>query len=306
MTTHLDGEARAISSTQHGIITRAQALAIGMTDDAIYHRARMGAWKKITPGVFLIGGVESPLTLLAAATVRLPAVVSHQSAARIHGLSRIPSSPPSVTVPHRLTNRFHPIVVHESTDLRAEWVVDVANLPTTSVPRTLFDLGAVLDRTAHTRVLQQALIDNRTTLADLGTVLSALGRRGRPGTAALREFLETADDTLEAVESELERRFVELLRRHNLPRPDLQADLPWRAGVTGRVDFLFERWRLIVEVDGRTWHATAEAFTRDRQRDNLAQVAGYRVLRFTWGDITERPFDVVRQLRGALRQADAA
>jgi very-short-patch-repair endonuclease len=213
---------------------------------------------------------------------------------------------PTVTIPHRLSNRFASVKVHESTDLFAEMIVDIDGLATTTIARTLFDLGADLAAPHHHSVVQKALLDSRTTLADLEGVLKTIGRRGRPGTAAMRAFLETADKVLETAESELERRFIELVRRSGLPEPELQASLPWRSSTPGRVDFLFTKWRLIAETDGRTWHATAEAFARDRQRDNLAQLAGYRVLRFTWEDLVERPKLVVRQLGAVLSEPHAA
>jgi very-short-patch-repair endonuclease len=40
--------------------------------------------------------------------------------------------------------------------------------------------------------------------------------------------------------------------------------------------------RLIVEIDGFTYHANRAAFERDRRRDAALQVAGYRVIRVTW------------------------
>ena len=48
------------------------------------------------------------------------------------------------------------------------------------------------------------------------------------------------------------------------------------------------------------WHHTPEAFQIDRERDNLAQLAGWRILRFTWKDVTERPFYVESTVRRAL------
>ncbi|HEV7624809.1 MAG TPA: DUF559 domain-containing protein [Amnibacterium sp.] len=53
------------------------------------------------------------------------------------------------------------------------------------------------------------------------------------------------------------------------------------AGV-GRVDLLVER-RLIVELDGREYHAGR--FERDRTRDAAAALRRYRTLRFTWAQV---------------------
>jgi very-short-patch-repair endonuclease len=306
MVSHLDGAARAMSNRQHGVISRSQARAIGLSDTAIQRRITVGLWRRIVPGVYSTAGEPTELMVLAAATLSLPAVVSHVSAARLRGLRGLPVAPPSVTVPHRLSNRFPGIRVHESTDLAPAWVDQVQGIPTTTVARTMFDLGAVVGRTLHANIVEMAVIDRAVTLDELEMVLAAIGRRGRPGTTAMRGFLDAADRSTEAVESELERRFILLIRRAGLPEPQVQAALPWRKVAVGRVDFLFPASRLIVEVDGRAWHATSKAFVRDRQRDNAAQLAGYRILRFTWEDLKQRPHLVVDQLRTALRQSGAA
>ena len=56
------------------------------------------------------------------------------------------------------------------------------------------------------------------------------------------------------------------------------------------------RQTLIVEVDGYAYHHSPTAFETDRERDvNLAR-GGWRVLRFTWTQITRRPAWVARAL----------
>jgi len=76
-----------------------------------------------------------------------------------------------------------------------------------------------------------------------------------------------------------------------------------RIRVGGRLvvgDVLFVEERLILEVDGFEYHSAAGDFQRDRERQNLLTLAGYRVLRFTW-DQLEHPDDVLGQVRWALR-----
>lgn len=47
-------------------------------------------------------------------------------------------------------------------------------------------------------------------------------------------------------------------------------------------DVLFERCRLVVEVDGYEYHSDRAAFEGDRERHNLLTAAGYTVLHVTW------------------------
>ncbi|WP_165759527.1 DUF559 domain-containing protein [Rathayibacter oskolensis] len=52
----------------------------------------------------------------------------------------------------------------------------------------------------------------------------------------------------------------------------------------GRVDLLIDDW-LVIELDGRRWQGTADAFTRDRRRDAAAVLRGYTVLRFGYAAV---------------------
>jgi very-short-patch-repair endonuclease len=40
-------------------------------------------------------------------------------------------------------------------------------------------------------------------------------------------------------------------------------------------------WNLVIEADGRHWHARVEDFEEDRRRDNELATRGIQVLRFT-------------------------
>jgi very-short-patch-repair endonuclease len=82
-------------------------------------------------------------------------------------------------------------------------------------------------------------------------------------------------------ESELERRMLELIAEHRLPAPERQR----RVG-RHRVDFAYPAQHVIVEVDGRATHGTAEAFESDPIRQNALVLERWTVLRFTWKQVT--------------------
>jgi very-short-patch-repair endonuclease len=73
------------------------------------------------------------------------------------------------------------------------------------------------------------------------------------------------------------------------------------AGEEIECDFVWNRERVIAEVDGWETHKTREAFENDRRRDRLLQIQGWRVIRFTWRDVTERPDQVTEMLRSLLQ-----
>lgn len=100
-----------------------------------------------------------------------------------------------------------------------------------------------------------------------------------------------------------ERRLHSILRRAGITgwRGDQRVDLA--DGAIARVDVLFHRQRLVLEVDGRAAHGS-DAFQADRTRQNLLVGAGYTVLRFTWPDLVERPNQVARQVQAMLTRLE--
>jgi len=77
-----------------------------------------------------------------------------------------------------------------------------------------------------------------------------------------------------------------------------------QANPTGmaRVDGLYEDYGLIVELDGRRYHAGIAA-TGDAARDNVHLLAGFVTLRFTWQQVTADPCGVARQVAAVLQRA---
>jgi very-short-patch-repair endonuclease len=91
--------------------------------------------------------------------------------------------------------------------------------------------------------------------------------------------------------SELEERFLNLCDDHDIPRPQVNTRIEGE-----EVDFVWREKRLIVEVDGYAYHRSPSAFEQDRERDVTLALAGWRVLRFTWAQITRRSAWVARAL----------
>ena len=294
---------RRIAQSQQGTFTRRQALAVGFTDWVLHSRVVNGQWQRLDQGVYLFFGEPSDEARLAAAVAALPAVASHGSAAKLHRLRGFRSSAPEVTVPHRFSNRFAGVTVHESTDLEPAHVAEIDCLPVTSVSRTIFDLAIRLKKRQLRGVADDAIVRRLSSPSDLAEMLACIGRRGRPGTAGMRLLVDDMSHNYVAPESVLEQKMLNLLDQAGLPIPIKQMPIPWRTSVDGRVDLAYARDRVLIECDSRRWHTLAESFQRDRRRDNLAQGEGWRILRFTWEDITQRPHETIRQIRQVLAQA---
>jgi hypothetical protein len=152
------------------------------------------------------------------------------------------------------------------------------------VARTLADLANVVTAHQLERLCHRA---QTLRLLDAG----ALRSRG-----ALRKALATLqNDDPQITRSELEDRFLALVARAGLPRPLVNARIDHY-----EVDFLWPAHRLVAETDGAATHLTPTAFEHDRRRDAELLLAGYRVVRFTWVQVTEQPDGVASTLEGLL------
>lgn len=286
------------------VVSRPEAIALGFTDRMIQRRLETGWWNRLGRGLYAVAAehVEWRSTL-SAATTKLPAVVSHHSAAQVHAFPMTPRGKLVVTVPHRTTHTFPGVEVCQSTDLTEEYVTVVDGLPVTTVTRTVFDIAHFHRIRFLTALIEKLIVAHQVDIDELASVLGQLGRRGRPGTVKTRAALAAIMPTVERLESELELVVLDLIRDAGLPVPLLQHPLPWRTSKPGRVDMAYPEARLIIECDGRLWHIAAKAFEDDRRRDNLATTAGWRVIRVTWKMAVDEPDEVVRLIASALGKA---
>ncbi|HUB77054.1 MAG TPA: DUF559 domain-containing protein [Solirubrobacteraceae bacterium] len=169
-----------------------------------------------------------------------------------------------------------------------------AGIPVTTVPRTLLDLADVVGEDRLRRAVREAFVRRRVDERRLrAAVERGNGRRGARRLAALLA------DGPTATRSELEDRFLELLRAHGLPRPGVNVRL---GGLPRPVeaDFLFADARLVVETDGARFHDNRIAREADAMRQAMLEAAGYRVLRVTWRQVTREPQQTARRVRAAL------
>ena len=128
-------------------------------------------------------------------------------------------------------------------------------------------LVAAMDRAIHVPRDGAPLLDSRRWAA----LRAALPDR-------LRRAHDLADPRAESC--------IETILRLGLVGRGIAFDLQVWVVPFHRVDFLLGQ-RLVVEVDGKRHHDDPDAFERDRERDALLAAWGYRVLRFSYRQVTE-------------------
>jgi hypothetical protein len=284
-----------------GTITVAEAQALGATRQWLARKVREGWLERRGNGVLgLPGGNPEWHATLAAACHRLNAVVSHESAAELHGMSGLRRGLLIVSVPVRRSNRYDGVDVRQKTDLSPEQVTRRDGLPVTVAERVIIDMASHLGVRRLSRLIDASVAQGLVTYDAIGDLFGQLGRRGKPGTQRMRIVMETRGAGPDPNPTELEHRLLDLIDRAGLPEPTREFKAPWLAPANGRVDLAYENRNLVIEADSRRWHMLADAFLIDRERDNLAQLAGWRVLRFTWWDIENRPAYVISTIRRGL------
>ena len=102
--------------------------------------------------------------------------------------------------------------------------------------------------------------------------------------------------------SELEARLLSLIAAARLPAPRCNERVV-ADGAAFVVDFFWPERRLVVETDGERFHSHPSAFESDRLRDRALQLAGYRVVRFTYRQVEREPEAVVVAICRLLEEA---
>jgi predicted transcriptional regulator of viral defense system len=300
-----------LAERQHGVVSLHQLQLLGLSRSAVAKRGREGRLTRILRAVYAVG--HGRLTVrgrwMAAVLAYGPtAVLSHRSAAALHGLRPDNRPKADITLPGPSARPRPGIDVHRSATLQAADVTTVDGIPCTSVARTLLDLADVVDRRGVERAVDQAEVQRVFDLRAVNEVLSRAA--GRRGAGVLRQVLAEYDGPT-LTHSELEERFHEICRRAGVPKPEVNAWIPLDGGAV-KADFLWRAERLIVETDGWATHGTRRSFEDDRRRDRRLRLAGWDVVRFTWRDVEREPeetADVLARLcaaRGGRPLAGAA
>ena len=150
-----DRAVAALAGAQHGVVTRDQLLAAGLSRHAIAHRTAGGRLHRLHRGVYAVGhrSLSAHGRQLAAVLACGPdAVLSHRSAAVLWGLLRACEHPIHVTAP---THRRGPAGVRLHFSLPSESVHRDA-IAVTTPARTLVDLATTASREELERALDEA------------------------------------------------------------------------------------------------------------------------------------------------------
>lgn len=286
----VEGVLARIASSQHGVVTRGQLLAAGVSGDEIRGRLRKKALIRVHPGVYRVGhrapSVEARY-LAAVLACGEGAVLSGRAAAHLWGLLKGAAPRPEVTAPKQRSLRG--VRTRRGFDLERD-ATKCRGIPITTVPRTLVDLASLLSFEALARACHEAGVRYRTTPRQVDKVL--LRRPTSPGAAKLRRVLR---GEARVALSRLEKRFLQLLKEGGLPLPQTNKQIDGR-----RVDCRWPAHRLTIELDSYRYHSSRHAWEIDRRREREARARRDEFRRYTYGDVFDSPRVVVSEVSELL------
>jgi very-short-patch-repair endonuclease len=287
---------RELGAAQHGVVARAQLLGRGLSVYAVDRLVRARRLTVLQRGVYQIGPLPLPRAAEKAAVLASgrDARLSHRTAARLEGMLEAagPVSTVEVTMPRRKHRRLEGVRIHRVRDLRTDEVTLVDGMPITTPARTLLDIA----ETETARVVEQAYAKAlRMRLVTPDMMLDIVERHPNHRGAPLWRRLLAEHGAPAFTRSEAEEKLLDIARSARLPRPELNVQV-----LGHELDFVWRDARVVAEVDGYAFHASARSFAADRRRDAELTAAGYRVLRFTWSDVTEGRMATVVRLAQAL------
>ncbi|HEU4974484.1 MAG TPA: type IV toxin-antitoxin system AbiEi family antitoxin domain-containing protein [Baekduia sp.] len=294
---------RELVARQHGVVTRAQLLALGLGAKAVAYRVRTGRLVRLHAGVYAAGHRElrpegfwlgavlscGPRAVLGAAAAGAAWDIRPSRAVRV-----------DVVMADDHGRRRRDVRLLRRPDLRPDERTQHRGIPITTVERTLLDLATVVDRVALREAFNQASVRRLLRPAALARVLD--GRGGRPGVPALQALAdEHARHGTTLTRSNAEARMLQLCVDFGLPRPEVNRRAHGRTP-----DFRWPDHHLIVEIDSHAWHGDRLRFSADRARNRHHVLHGAAVVAYTANDLVHRPAHVADELRRLLALSSPA
>ncbi len=277
----------------------------GFTDDEVRRKVRSGVLARVRRGVYADGvlpdeAVVRHRLLVRAAVGELDgaAVVSHVSAAALHGLDlwSVPLRLVTVTRNRRRSGGRVGSCVHvRSAPLPVDDIAVVDGIACTSPARTVVDLGRVVPFEQAVVITDAALRAGLDTATLAGAIHRAAGWRGVP---AARRAAAFADPRAASVG---ESRSRVALARAGLPAPELQLPVQLGRG-TAYCDFGWPAHRTVGEFDGKVKYGRllrpglhpGDAVYEEKLREDAIRARGWEVVRWTWADLHDFTDTAVR------------
>ena len=281
------------------VITRAQALALGVSASDLHRRAQAdGRWQRILPGVYLaVTGTPTPDQRDIAALLYAGhgSTLTGTSALRHHGLSAPSTGVLDVIVPAPRQRQNAGFVVIHRTFRLPDQVCYQGPLQFALPARAVADAARMTDDLAKVRAVVAWAVQTRRCTVD--QLVDELWSGPVQGSALLRTALS---EVARGVRSVPEADLMSLIVRGELPMPLFNPRLFLGDKLLAVPDAWWPDTGLIVEVDSREWHLSPQSWEQTMRRHARLTALGILVLHFSPRHIRDEPGEVLDTIRAAL------
>jgi predicted transcriptional regulator of viral defense system len=281
-----------IAKRQHGLVTRRQLLAAGVSATEIKLRLARGTLHAVHRGVYRVGHTAHSVEAR-----YLAAVYACGDGAALCGFAAghlfqvIKGTAPAPEVMATTKRTLRGVITHRARRIDPRDRTTHRAIPVTTIQRTLVDLAAHLSLDALGRAFHEAEVRRHLGPAQVEEVL-----KRRPNTKGAHKLRAVIHGDHPITLSMMERAFLELLTEHGLPLPvtNRPQDGHW-------VDCRWPTLRLTVELDSYRYHRSRYAWQQGHERERAARARGDEFRRYTYADVVEDPTRMLAELRGLIR-----
>jgi hypothetical protein len=299
----------AIQRRQHGLITVAQAVSSGLTEDQVRDLNRRGVWAMEREGVYAPAGAPPTAERAILAAVLAadgPAWGSHETSGWLWWPARI-DQPDMIELLRPLGRhvRMEGVRGHRSGALFTADLTKTRRIPVTTPERTAVELSGRLSAPQLGRLVDDGLRRRILTLPRLRSCTARLdtapGRRLSVVHAVLAQRLPGYDPG----DSDLETRVLRTIVGAGFPPPVQQHRV--RVGrKTYKLDLAYPELLAGFDVDSWKYHGQRSPFTDDRTRRNDIELAGWKIYQFTDSHTDAHILHVVGSVLGVCARSPAA
>ena len=285
-------ELERLARVQGGVLSRAQVLGCGVSDNVIDRLRANGLFGRIDRGLYSFPNVDPSWLGWVWAGVLLggpDARAGGRTAAGVLGLADELPKVIEIVTPAGIRPDARDWVTFRQERPGVRSISTRTEPPCTRIEDTVLDLCQLGPAAAIqwiTAAVQRRLTSPdklRRTLAD---------RKRVPNRKLLADIINDAAD---GVQSSLEYRYRhDVEQAHGLPRAARQ---PARVARGEFIDVLYQEYGVVVELDGRIGHVGR---LRDRRRDNVHTKTGSPSLRYGWTEVTQESCAVALEVADVL------
>jgi hypothetical protein len=296
----LPRSSKALVGIQRGVLSRQQAIALGISEDGIRHRIRPGGpWQRLLPGVYLTATGQPTWEQYETAALLYAgpdAVLTGLAALRHHEVRGVRPRTIDVLIPDERQRASRGIVVmHRTRRMPAQCYCN-HTLRFAPAERAVADAARGIGRLSDLRAIVAGTVQQRKCTAE--QLVAEVREGDMRGSARLRAVLA---EVVAGIRSVPEAELRQLVLAARLPSPLYNPTLLLGGEFLAKPDAWWPDAGVAVEVDSEEWHLLPADWDATLRRHDRMTAAGIRVLHVTPRWLREQPAEVAATIGVALR-----